>query len=57
MFSIIDKHFYTYICLIEMLITEKNPSHIKIEYSFFKKINIVFFRGQVEIFPWSYNEL
>ena len=50
MFSITDEHFYTYICLIEMIITEMYPLNIKIEY-------IVFLSGSKwRSFPWSYSE-
>ena len=35
MFSITDEHFYTFICFIEMSITEMYPLDIK--------LNIVFF--------------
>ena len=57
MLSITDEHFYTFICLLELLITEMYPLDIKIEYSCFFKINIVFFRGSKwRSFPWSYNE-
>ena len=52
MLSITDEHFYTFICLLELLITEMYPLDIKIEYSCFLKLTIYFFEGvSGDLFP------